>query len=131
MAQENVALVRQWFVALAHGELAPELWDPNLTVDNVPEFPITGPYRGHKGLQQWWDDLSEIVDGAVIELDEAEALDDERVLTVQRLVGAFSSTGIPVNAPWVGVFSTGEGMILRVSGYTSREQALEAAGLSE
>ena len=49
MSQENVELVRRWFAAIAEGELASDLWDADLIVDNIPEFPVTGPYRGYEG----------------------------------------------------------------------------------
>jgi ketosteroid isomerase-like protein len=129
MSQENVEIVRMWFAALRQGDLAPELWDPHLQIDNVPEFPITGPYRGPEGLQRWWEELSEVVENARIELDEAVGLGDERVLTVQRLVGDFTKTRIPVDQRWAAVFLVRDEKIIRVSGYASRRQAREAAGL--
>jgi hypothetical protein len=82
-------------------------------------------------MQLWWDELSEVVEGARIYLDEAERLDDERVLTIQRLVGTFSNTGIPVDQPWAAIFVVGDGKIMRVSGYASRRQALKAAGAAD
>ena len=42
MSQENVEIVRRWFAAIAEGELASDLWDADLNVDNIPEFPVTG-----------------------------------------------------------------------------------------
>lgn len=131
MSQENVETVRRWFAAIAEGELASHLWDADLIVDNTPEFPITGPYRGYDGLQRWWDDLAEVVAGARVELDEATRLDEERVLTIQRLVGDMAYTGIPVDAPWAAIWIVRHGRLCRVSGYATREQALKAAALSE
>jgi ketosteroid isomerase-like protein len=131
MSQENVEVVRRWFEAHLEGRLAFEICHADVTVDNVPEFPITGPYHGHEGMQRWWDELSEVVEGARIYLDEAEPLDDERVLTIQRLVGTFSNTGIPVDQPWAAIFVVGDGKIMRVSGYASRRQALKAAGAAD
>ena len=103
MSQENVEIVRRWFAAIAEGELASDLWDADLIVDNIPEFPVTGPYRGYEGLQRWWDDLAEVVEGARVQLDEATRLDDERVLTIQRLIGDMAYTRIPVDAPWAAI----------------------------
>ena len=131
MSHENVEIVRRWFAAIAEGELAPDLWDADLIVDNIPEFPVTGPYRGHEGLQRWWDDLAEVVEGARVQLDEATRLDDERVLTIQRLIGDMAYTRIPVDAPWAAIWIVRRGKLCRVSGYATREQALAAVGLSE
>ena len=130
MSQENVEIVRCWFAAIAEGELASELWDADLIVDNIPEFPVTGPYRGYEGLQRWWDDLAEVVEGARVQLDEATRLDDERVLTIQRLVGDMAYTRIPVDEPWAAIWIVRRGKLCRVSGYATRKHALEAAGLS-
>jgi hypothetical protein len=83
MSQENVEIVRRWFAAIAEGELFLDLWDADLIVDNIPEFPVTGPYRGYEG------------------------------------------------APWAAIWIVRRGKLCRVSGYATREQALEAVGLSE
>jgi len=45
MSQETVELVRRWLDGLAHGELSLELCDPEMVIENVAEFPITGPTR--------------------------------------------------------------------------------------
>jgi len=116
MSQQNVEMVRRWFAAIAEGELAADLWDADLVVDNIPEFPVTGPYRGYDGLQRWWDDLAEVVEGARVQLDEATRLDDERVLTIQRLVGDMAYTRIPVDAPWAAIWIVRRGKLCRGSG---------------
>lgn len=59
MSAENVELVRRWFKGLEHGELSPEICDPEVVIRNWDESPIRGPYHGHEGLQRWWADLAE------------------------------------------------------------------------
>ena len=98
MSRENVELVRRWFAAIAEGDLASELWDADLIVDNIPEFPVVGPYRGYEGLRRWWDDLAEVVEGARVQLDKATRLDDDKVLTIQRLIGDMTSSCIGLRA---------------------------------
>ena len=130
MSQENVEIVRRWFAAIAEGELASDLWDADLIVDNIPEFPVTGPYRGYEGLQRWWDYLAEVVEGARLQLDEATRLDDEG--PDDPAAGRdMADTRIPVDAPWAAIWIVRRGKLCRVSGYATRKQALEAAGLSE
>ena len=131
MSRENVEMVERWFAGMAEGELGAHLWDADLIVDNTPNFPVTGPYRGHDGLRRWWDELTEVVEGAEVRLQEATSLDEERVLTVQRLIGDMTYTRIPIDAPWTAIFIVRGGKLCRVSGYVTRKQALEAAGLSE
>ena len=131
MSQENVEIVERWFAAMGEGELGSHMWDADLIVDNTPNFPVTGPYRGYDGLRRWWDELTEVVEGARVQLEEATSLDGERVLTIQRLIGEMAYTRLPVNAPWVAIFIVRNGKLCRVSGYVTREQALEAARQSK
>jgi ketosteroid isomerase-like protein len=131
MSEENVEAVKNWFAAMAEGDLGAGMWDADLIVDNTPEFPVTGPYRGYDGLQRWWSDLTEVIDGARIELDEATRLDRDKVLTIQRLVGNMTHTRIPLDARWAAIWIVRAGKLCRVSGYLTREEALKAAGLSE
>jgi hypothetical protein len=49
MSAENVELVRRWFKGLEHGELSPEICDPEIVIRNWDESPIRGPYHGHEG----------------------------------------------------------------------------------
>jgi ketosteroid isomerase-like protein len=81
-----------------------ELCDPELRLDNIAEFPDTGPYHGHEGLRRWWQDVAEAFDEIRFEIDELIDVDAERVLSVQRVVGRFRNTGIPVDTPWASLF---------------------------
>jgi ketosteroid isomerase-like protein len=122
-------VVRRWTSRAGAGELWPELCDEDIVIENVAGFPITGPYRGHAGLQQWWDDLADAFEELRIEVDELVELDEERVLTTQRLVGRFAKTGIEVDTPWASVISVRDGKIVRMAGYASKARALRALGL--
>jgi hypothetical protein len=101
MSQENVELVRRWAECLAGGELPLKLSDPELRLDNIVQFPITGPYHGHEGLRRWWQHV-------------AEAFEEIRF-----------------DAPWASLFWVRDGKIARAVGYASQYQALKAAGLRE
>jgi hypothetical protein len=59
---ENVETIRRWFAALQQGDPAPEMCDPEIEIRNWAESPIPGPYVGHEGVQQWWDDVSDAFD---------------------------------------------------------------------
>jgi ketosteroid isomerase-like protein len=131
MSRENVELVRRWAYGLSRGELSLELCDPELRLDNIAGSPITGPYHGHEGLRRWWQDVAEAFDEIRFEVDELIDVDDERVLSVQRIVGRFRRTGIPIDTPMASLFWVREGKIARAVGYASRGRALEAAGLRE
>jgi ketosteroid isomerase-like protein len=129
MSEENVEVARRWLDGLARGELSLEMCDPELLVENIAEFPITGPYHGHEGLRRWWEDVAEAFDEIRFELEELIDVDDERVLSVQRIVGRFRRTGIPTDTPWASLIWVKDGKITRAVGYASRGRALKAAGL--
>ena len=131
MSEENVELVRRWAEALSRGELPLELSDPEIRLDNISEFPITGPYHGHEGFRRWWQDVAEAFDEVRFEIEELIDVDDERVLSVQRVVGRFRHTGIPIDNRWASLYWVREGKIARAVGYASQKRALQAAGLPE
>jgi ketosteroid isomerase-like protein len=131
MSQENVELVRRWGEALSRGELPLELSHTELRLDNIAEFPNRGPYHGHEGLRRWWEDVAEAFDELRFEIERLIDVDDQRVLSVQRTVGRFRHTGIPVDNRWASLYWIRGGKIARAVGYPSERRALRAAGLSE
>ena len=88
MSQENLEIVRRaWQAVTSDGDLPFELWDADLRIENMPEFPIRGPYDGHQGLVRWRDDLAEVIEDLRLEVNEVIDLDEEHVLSVQRALG--------------------------------------------
>jgi ketosteroid isomerase-like protein len=49
MSRESAETVRRWFSCLADGDAGVGLCGAEVRIDNVAEFPITGPYHGHVG----------------------------------------------------------------------------------
>jgi ketosteroid isomerase-like protein len=126
-AQATVAIVRRWFDALAQGDPAPELCDPEIEIRNWAEAPITGPYHGHDGLRQWWADVADAFEDVHFELLDATPVDDTRCLTIQRLVGRFRLTGIDVNGAWGAIVTVRDGRVLSAHGYATPGRARKAA----
>ncbi len=129
MAGDVVDVVRRWFAALERGDPAPEMCDPDIEIVNWAEAPSPGPYFGHDGLRQWWADIADSFEGVRVELTAVDALDGERAVTAQRLVGTFRLTGIELDVPWGSVISVRDGRILAATGYSSPARARRAAGL--
>jgi ketosteroid isomerase-like protein len=132
MSQENTEVVRQaWQATRSDAELPFELWDPDLRIENMPEFPIQGLYAGHEGFARWWEDLTEVIEDLRFEVEEVIDLGNERVLSVQRALGRATHTGIEMDVLWASVLTLREGKIVRAQGYWTPEQAREAVGLSD
>jgi ketosteroid isomerase-like protein len=126
-ADTTVGAARRWFAALERGDPAPELCDPDVEVRNWDDAPITGPYFGHDGLFQWWDDVADAFEDVRFELLEIEPIDDRRCLTIQRLVGRFRRTGIEVDGAWGAIVTVRDGKILSAMGYATPGRARKAA----
>jgi ketosteroid isomerase-like protein len=129
MPDEVVDVVRRWLAALERGDPAPEMCDPQVEISNWAESPIPGPYFGHDGVRQWWDDVADAFEGVRFKTQEIEGIDGQRALTALRLIGTFRLTGIELDVPWGAIISVREGKILRAVGYSSREEAGQAVGL--
>jgi ketosteroid isomerase-like protein len=130
MSQQNVhTACRSWEQVRA--EIPYELYDEDVRIDNMPEWPIQGPYHGHEGLRQWWADLSDVFEDLQFEVDEVYDLDEERVLTVVTALATATHTRIPQQHQWASLLTFKDGRIVRAQGYFTRAQALEAVGLSE
>ena len=133
MSQEWVDLVRLGFEAIERGDLA--VFDGMTTEDLVlvqpPEVPDAKTYEGRSALadsmedwpNQWEDfrmDLVEIIDAG-----------DEVAVSVTRHRGRGRESGIEMDFEVFYVQRGRDGKLARVEMFFSREQALEAAGVSE
>jgi ketosteroid isomerase-like protein len=123
---ENVELVRRFFAGFADGEPPIEIFAADVKMRNLAEFPIKGPYEGYEGIRRWWADLAEVIDDLHIEGEKFASPDDEHVVTLQRMTGTFKSTGLPVDEQWAGLTRIEDGLVVEITGYPSRRQALEA-----
>jgi ketosteroid isomerase-like protein len=122
----NLEIMKRWAEAIGRGDLAEELWAPDLEIVNAEGWALEATYRGHEGLHRWWSDLAEAFSDFGMQVEEITAVDEERFLTVQRFVGHFRTTGIPFDAPWASVVTVKDGRITRAMGYRSKRRALRA-----
>jgi ketosteroid isomerase-like protein len=133
MPEENVELVRDSFAAWQRGDLD---WlerhtDPQVEIAQPPNLPGTSTYTGKEGLREALRDWPSQWEEFRIELIQATALDQGRVLAMTRQVGRGKGSGVEVEAVFAFLFTVRHGKLLRWQMFTSREEALEAAGLSE
>ena len=126
MGELNRDVVVRWAEAIRRGNLAEELWDPDLEIVNAKGWALESTYRGYDGLRRWWADLAEAFSDFAMEVEEITPLDEERFLTVQRFVGRFRHTEIPFDAEWASVITVRAGRIAQAMGYVSKRRALRA-----
>ena len=122
-------MVRRWFAALNQGDPAPEMCDPGIEISNWAESPVPGPYTGPDGVRRWWQDLDDSIAGVRFELASLELIDENRVLTIQRLIGVFRYMEMEVDWRWGSIIAVRDGKIANAVGYRTADEARRAAGL--
>jgi ketosteroid isomerase-like protein len=145
MSQENVEMVRAMFTAIAGLDLViffrdtdpaqlraltAAAYDPEIEVVWVDTSPDSGPYHGHEGAIQSMIDWTESFEEFHFEPTEfIDAGDDVVVPNRQYGIGKGSGAKVEMTAAWVCTVK--DGKIARLLEYSSKANALEAAGLSE
>ena len=133
MSQENVDRMRRAFEAwqrddrreaeaLLREGLAPDFEMHPLYLDKV--------YRGVEGMWALWADAGEIWEDYRFELEEI--LDQgDHVLVIGRVRGRGTASGVPINQQLAMLFTFRDDKAVRGRSYTSKQDALEAAGLRD
>jgi ketosteroid isomerase-like protein len=136
MSREVVEIVRRIYDAVARGDnVAPfELYAPDIEWDVRTSPPallgLEPVYHGHEGVRRFWRDWLSAFERLDFELEELIDAGD-RVLAVihQRAVGRLSH--IAFDDRVFAVWTLRDGKVARMRAYLDRDEALEAAGLSE
>ena len=135
---ENVEVVRQAMEANRSSDdpearlrEAVPLWDPACQFTSVMSGVEPRTYRGHDGLRRYAEEMLESWQEWRVDVVEAVDVDADTVLATisTRLVGMQSGAVVEAARTLVCVLS--EGRLLRVHAYSSRGEALQAAGLRE
>ena len=136
MSEENVEIVRRVYDAVARHDTATVIaaYDPEIEWDTSrsPWGSMMGGrlYSGHEGLRrfyrEWyeaWGDYDEVLE----ELIDA----GEQVIVGATGRGRGRASGAEVEWAQYGVWMIRDRKVIRVAWFPTREEALEAAGLSE
>jgi hypothetical protein len=133
MSEENVEIVKEFtsrFEAGDREELL-EHFDPDVVLDmSASGQPAAGVYHGHEGVERFFRDW--LGTWADYEIATREYIDaGNAVVVVFRQSGTGRGSGVRVERDFFGVFELRESKVVRYRLYETREEALEAAGLSE
>ena len=131
MEDPNLEILKRWAEAIERGDMADELWAPDLEIVNAQGWALEATYYGREGLHRWWADLAEAFSDFGMRVEEITPVGEDRFLTVQRFIGHFRTTGIAFDAPWASVLTLRGGRITRAVGYRSKQRALRALESSE
>ena len=136
MSQANVEIVRRLFDAAARRDTDTvfDIYDPYIVWDasRTERGAITGKVvQGREGLLKWlreWYDPWETVDDILEELIDAG---QQRVVSVMVQRGRGRVSRVEVENRLGTVWTVQDGKVIRAVWFPSREDALEAVGLSE
>jgi ketosteroid isomerase-like protein len=137
MSEENVEIVRKTFDgfndALNRGDL--DAWlgfvSPEVVWESLPLPGFRDVYRGRAEAREWLEQLLEVFEEAHLEIEEITALSDDRVLIGYTQIGRGRGSGLPLEYPGWAVLCLADGLITRRQVFWTRDEAFEAAGLSE
>jgi ketosteroid isomerase-like protein len=132
MSQENVEVVREGYDNLARRDMeaAEVMMQKHLARNFVFESALTGQvYRGAQGIRDLAADLWETLD-YVPSPEEFIDLGDD-VVVVLRISGRGARSGAAVSQHVAMLFTFEGDRLVRGKSFTSRDEALEAAGQRE
>ena len=90
-----------------------------------------GLYRGREEIGRFWDEWHAIWEDLKMTVSEVSSPHDGCVFAWGALGGSGKASGAGTERPFGWVFQVEDGLIRDVRAYLSRDEALEAAGLSE
>ena len=131
MSQENVALIRDWFEGQQDPEQFFGLLDPCIVFINYASAPEPGPFVGHDGVRAWVRNFRSGLGDFRIDATEIIDAGGDQVVVDQLVVGTGISSGVPFERRFSSLFTLANGKIVRVQGFETHAEALEAAGLSK
>jgi ketosteroid isomerase-like protein len=133
MSEENVEIVRMAYSAFERGNLDAifQLHGPEIECQMTAEDPDAAIHRGRDAIWHYFGEWSESFPGLSAELDECFETPDGRVFATIRYSAHARASGLPLEWRQSHIYTVQEGKVVRAVEYFDRDQALEAAGLSE
>ena len=132
MSQENVELVRRVYDAANQGdyETVETYFHPEIEFHTYAHSPEAGVYRGKQSVREYNENLFAQFESIRFEVEQlVDAGDQVVIVTTQHAVPRGS--GQEMNVHVAEVWTVRDGLLAKRRSFTSRAEALEAAGLSE
>ena len=131
MSEENIEVVRRCYAAFNRGdwEAAFEV-SPDVEWETDARLPNAGTYRGREEIQRLFEDQAGPFEESAIEPQRFLAEGDQ-VVALVKLRRRPKGSSADIEAEIAHLWTFRDGRAVRVQAFAKREQALEAAGLSE
>ncbi len=134
MSQENVEIVRKAFDAFSRDDLEGTLeqFAPDLEFYPTGRFMDTQPvYHGPEGWTDFWHTFHEAWEQITISIERIEDVGDDRVLVSGTFHGTGRGSGVEATVESAWLVKVKDGLIAVNHSFARRDEALEAAGLTE
>ena len=129
MSRASVAVVKRFYEhLLTTGELPWDVVDDKVEVHDH-DTPDQGGYQGRAGVERWLQDWSDAWTDWNIEPEEFIDAGNA-VIVVVRMHAKGAGSGVELDRQDALVYRFRDNKIVRTDYYNSKEQALEAAGVS-
>ena len=132
MSQENVEIVRRAIEAFNRdGPEAALAWIAHdVEWRDLPDQPDAEVHHGHTGFLRAFEQFFGELEDHIVTVDET--IDHgERVVLCARVIGRGRGSGARFEQRVVGIWTLRNGLVVRTVWFRTREEALEALGLSE
>jgi uncharacterized protein len=134
MSEGNVETIRRYLGAYERKDLEKgiSLLHPDVTwraIEGAPDD--IGVFQGHEAMRDYYQEWLDIFADARSELVEDLIEVGDRVVAVVRYIGRIKGSDRQVEMTLAIVFTFRDGKIASGREYATRDEALEAAGLSE
>ncbi len=133
MSEENVERARRGLEAFNGGDVEAATADMHPDVEWRPlgEMAFGDVVVGREAVRRFWREWRETFEGFRLIIDDVKEA-PVGALATTRAIGRGLASGMELTAgPFFQVFTIEDGKLRKLAMFTDREQALEAAGLSE
>ena len=133
MSAENIEVVRRSIDAFNRGGV--DAWlrflSPDVVWESLPLVGFRDVYRGRAEAREWSEQLTEVFEEAHLAIEQITPLSDDTVLVELTQIGRGRGSGLSGEQRIWSIFWLAEGLITRRQPFSTRDAALEAAGLRE
>jgi uncharacterized protein len=132
MSQSDIETIRRVYEAVSRGDWDAALGEASANFELIPpdRNPIAGIYRGPEEVRGFFDELWAPFDEAEVRPEEFLDLGD-RILVFLHMRLKPTGSNATLEMRIAHIWTVRDGEIIRCEVFTERDEALEAAGLSE
>ncbi len=132
MSQENVEVVRRYFVEWNTGAIEPGTdWHPEIEWCEATVLPDRVVVQGRTAVIARLRERAGVIGRMRIHVAALTALGQDNVLAELKVFGSGQASGIDLNVEWFQVATVHDGLITRMQEFATKIEALGAVGLSE